>query len=178
VGALTAADIAPLSNLQRLKHLCLTRQVLGRSDTGLSKLLAALQHLTQLQHLKLSNMVLHRVSVQGSSSQTFFALTASTQLTALDLVDYDSTPVPPAAFQHIFPTGRVLPHLRVLILVGHPAWHCVGAAQVAMIAASCPALKELTLAGVTPEGFDVSCLAQLPPGVTQVRGLGWTRPVL
>jgi hypothetical protein len=51
----------------------------------------------------------------------------------------------------------------------------VDAPQIASIAATCPALQQLTLWGVTPKGFDVSCLAQLPPGVTQVKGLGWTR---
>ena len=45
---------------------------------------------------------------------------------------------------------------------------CVEAAQVAMIAASCPALEELTLHGVTPQGFDVSCLQQLPQSVRTV----------
>jgi hypothetical protein len=54
--------------------------------------------------------------------------------------------------------------------------HCVEAAHVAMIAASCPALQQLTLQRVTPDGFDVSCLAQLPLGVTRVEGLDWTRP--
>jgi hypothetical protein len=44
-----------------------------------------------------------------------------------------------------------------------------------MIAAGCPALQDLTLHSVTPEGFDDSCLAQLPSGVTSVEGLGWVR---
>ena len=46
-----------------------------------------------------------------------------------------------------------------------------------MIAASCPALEELSLRDVIPKGFDISCLTQLPSGVTKVWGLDWTRPV-
>jgi hypothetical protein len=55
-------------------------------------------------------------------------------------------PVPQAAFAHMFPPGHVLPHLKVLQLTGDS---CVGPAQIAMIAASCPALQELKLSGAT-----------------------------
>jgi hypothetical protein len=70
----------------------------------------------------------------------------------------------------------VLLHLKMLSLTSYGFRHCVEAAQVARIAASCPALQELTLQGVTPPGFRVSCLQQLPQGVRTVEGLGWTRP--
>jgi hypothetical protein len=73
----------------------------------------------------------------------------------------------------------VLQQLKVLRLdctKARPGWRCVEAAQVARIAASCPALQKLKLVGVTPEDFDAGCLAQLPAGVSQVEGLGWTRP--
>jgi hypothetical protein len=128
-------------------------------------------------------MLLHKINVQprqqGGSYACFSALTASSQLTALILAGSGNgnRPVPQEAFQHMFPPGQVLPQLKQLSLHGHPGLPCVEAAQVAMIAASCPALQKLTLQFVTPVGFDVSCLAQLPPSVTEVKGLGWTRPV-
>ena len=176
----TAADVAPLSNLRRLQHLDLRLS----SDTPVEEsmpreLLAALQHLTQLRHLQLSDTSLHWVRAQqqqDGSYQCFSVLTASTQLTALVLEEWVNMPVPQAAFAHMFCPGRVLPHLKMLRLVGHPHWPCVGATQVAMIAASCPALQQLTLQSVTRrKRFDAGCLAQLPAGVTRVEGLDWNR---
>ena len=199
VERLTAADIAPLSNLQRLQHLTLhpnnssawlyvevaddssdededDPQPIPDHVAGPSQLLAALQHLTQLQYLSLQSMGLQRVGAQpqqqGDSYESFQALTASTQLTGLILVGGSHMPVPQATFAHMFPPGHVLPHLKVLQLTGDS---CVGPAQIAMIAASCPALQELKLSGVTPEDFDSSCLAQLPSCITQVGGLSWSR---
>ena len=85
--------------------------------------------------------------------------------------------MPKAAFNHMFPAGRTLSSLKVLDLSRTGSYRdsppCVEAAQVAMIAASCPALQKLKLQGVTPWGFDSSCLSQLLPRVTQVEGLGW-----
>jgi hypothetical protein len=52
----------------------------------------------------------------------------------------------------------------------------VEAAEIARIAASCPALQQLNLWNMTPTGFDTSCLAQLPPGVTRVEGHNWEWP--
>ena len=72
-------------------------------------------------------------------------------------------PVPQAAFDHMFPSGPELPNLKTLRLVSTQAIgcpHCVEAAQVARIAASCPALQGLQLQKVTPGAFDTSCLPQ------------------
>jgi hypothetical protein len=116
----------------------------------------------------------------GDGCQCFSALTASTQLTALIVATHSGEPVPKGAFIHMFPAGRVLPNLKVLHVkrfatyAGDTRMPCVAAPQVAMIAASCPALQELKLQHVTPKGFDVSCLAQLR-GVTSVEGLTWSR---
>ena len=195
VDRLTAADITPLSSMQRLQRL--TMYMLeysfprsdwsSKDDSGPRELLAALQHLTQLKDLCLEGMALHRVYNQqeppSSRYQSFSALTASTQLTALRLTEYRGQPVPQAAFGAMFPAGRVLPHLRELFLKGcHPAWYdigmqpCVDAAQVDMVAASCPALQHVTLASVTPIPFDYRCLAKLPSGVAQLHDLPWSRP--
>jgi hypothetical protein len=176
---LTAADIGPLSRLQHLQRLDLRLKNLQSTRTSQpGELLTTLQHLTQLQHLNLhhTDCTLYRVSAQ--QHQCFSALTASTQLTGLQIVNLCWIPVPQPAFQHMFPPGRVLPYLKELQLAGTTsAWRpCVEAAQVGMIAASCPALQNVNLQGVTSNGFDVSCLAQLPAGVTVVEGLDWTRP--
>lgn len=93
-------------------------------------------------------------------------------------------PVPQAACDHMFPPGQALPLLKVLRLSAtrhrlssaYDQQHWVEAAQVARVAASCPALQRLSLHHVTPEGFDTSCLLQLIPGVTRVEGLDWVRP--
>jgi hypothetical protein len=44
----------------------------------------------------------------------------------------------------------------------------MGKAEIVSIAASCPALQQLTLKNVTAGGFVKSCLLQLPAGVTSV----------
>ena len=182
-----AADIAPLSNLQRLTHLDVSLSThYDSGDPVPAGLLAALQHLTQLQYLGVHNCCDKVGAEQGHDSyQCFSALTASTQLTALHISHPFRMPLRRKAFRHMFPAGRVLPHLRVLFLAGKQ-WYavsrfrCVEAAQVAMIAASCPALQKLVLWDVISTGFDISCLAQLPAGVAQVTGrwgkLLWTRP--
>ena len=116
VKGLTAADIAPISGLQHLQQLNLRKAGdWARLDRmGPRLLLSALQHLTQLQRLLLDLMlpqparhnmpqnVPHNVPQlifggQGrhlSYYQSFSALTASTQLTALHLEGWDKAPVP------------------------------------------------------------------------------------
>jgi hypothetical protein len=174
----TAAGIAVLGKLQHLQHFSLRLQDYSEDHEPCARaLLAALQHLTQLQHLELHVCGLCTGQPQASM---FSALTASTQLTTLSVTDGVLAPVPQAAFGHMFPSGHVLPKLMVLcfgsrFIAGYRP-HCVEAAQVARIAASCPALQELFLLKVTPEGFDVSCLQQLPPCVKRVEGLAWIRP--
>jgi hypothetical protein len=154
----------------------------GLTEQGARALLSAVQHLTQLRHLEVFGCKLDTAQSQplsqqqGQGCECFSALTASSQLTALHITEI-GMPVPQAACQHMFNPRRVLPHLKVLFLSGSRP--CVGAAQIASIAASCPVLQQLTLLGVTHRrSFDCSCLLQLPPGVARVEGLGWTRPAL
>jgi hypothetical protein len=189
VGGMTAADIAPLSKLQRLQRLTLQSPFSSSFPEHVQShtraLLVALQPLTQLQHLELRECRLGKAAAdpwqrrQGDSNQCFSAVTASTQLTALILeTDLESVVVPQAAFSHMFPAGRMLEDLQRLRLdCTNSGWqHCVEAPEIAMIAASCPALERLKLWCVTPKDFDTICLLQLPSGVTQVEGLGWVRP--
>jgi hypothetical protein len=189
-GRLAAADIAPLSTLQHLQHLNVRRldyrwEGFGPTESGPTPLLTALQHHTQLHHLELNTCTLYLSAPQGGSYQCFSALTASSQLTAqltALIIRGDYEPVPKAAFEQMFPARWTLPNLQVLRLSSEKRKHCVEAAHIAMIAASCPALQEFCLWGVTATGFDVSCLSQLPPGVTTVPGVTsspgveWCRP--
>lgn len=178
---MTAADIAPLSNLHNLQRLTLDSPTKG-SPTDVRALLAALQHLTQLQHLELIDCQLHKAQAlpgpqHEADNQCFSALTVSTQLTALVLANRrysEYAVVPQAAFKHMFPAGRMLEALKALRLDSDRL--CVEAAQVAVIATSCPQLQQLRLVGATGKGFDTGCLLQLPPGVTRVEGLDWVRP--
>ena len=141
--------------------------------SGPRELLGALYHLTQLWHLRLQRCHMHWIQEQqeegegGGGYQCFSALTACSQLTAL-VLEGSKMPVPIAAVNHMFPTGRVLPQLQQLTLrcAGWRSGHCVEAAQVARIVASCPALQGLVLERVTAMDFDRSCLPQLPPGLT------------
>jgi hypothetical protein len=182
-SSLTAADIAPLSSLQHLQRFdFITRSKLPTLQWFVEdeisvhrELLAALQHLTHLRHLQLHGSA---AAQQGDSYQCFSALTASTQLTAMELLNTHGMPFPQTAFNHIFPPARVLPHLKVLHL--HGCQPCVEAAQILRVAASCPALQQLELVGVTPDDFDDSCLLQLPIGVMEVtypdKDHCWFRP--
>ena len=172
-----AAGIARLGSFQHLQRFSLTLQTYSETlhEPCARALLAALQHLTQLQDLELSLCGLCTIESQAPE---FSALTASTQLTALSVTDGILAPIPQAAYGTMFPSRHVRPNLQVLRIesMSGSRSHCVDEAQVARIAAGCPALQQLTLLDVTPQGFDVSCLLQLPLGVTRVEGLGWTRP--
>jgi hypothetical protein len=108
----TAAGIAVLGKLQHLQHFSLRLQDYSEDHEPCARaLLAALQHLTQLQHLELHVCGLCAGQPHASS---FSALTASTQLTTLSVTDGVLASVPQAAFGHMFPSGHVLPSLKVL----------------------------------------------------------------
>jgi hypothetical protein len=183
ISMATAADLAPIGNLQHLRFLHIR---IGRHHSAATGdpqpqtgLLAALQRLTQLRHLSLAHCCLN-----GAEPQTLSALTASTQLTNLQVFQQPGLPIPLGAVDHMLPAGRVLPHL-VRMVLEKTAWHnpqlfCVEEAQIARIAAGCPRLEYLCLGDVTPAYFDKRCLLQLPMGVNYVEGRAarpfWTRP--
>lgn len=78
------------------------------------ELLDLLQHLSSLRHLELARCKLDYSETYPDGYQCFSALTASTQHTALILEEEDARLLPKASFRHMFPAGRVLPHLEVL----------------------------------------------------------------
>ena len=175
--------LGKLTGLQEL-HLREPVYPYPSAEQGAQELLTALQHLTQLRHLDLYRCLLCSARPQqqgGGGYQCFSALTASTHLTALKISEWnlvtsewDGVPVPQAAFNHMFPAGHVLPHLKQLTLQGAIGCrqHCVELAQLSRVAASCPALQNVSLFWVTPAGFgsDSKCSLQLPPCQIDVRG--------
>jgi hypothetical protein len=103
------STLACLKGLQELR-LCDVVCAGISEEQGARELLAALQHLTQLKHLQLSRCHLHTLEPQpdGQLEQQEFdslsclsALTASLQLTALVLKQWDDVPVLEAGFGHI-----------------------------------------------------------------------------
>jgi hypothetical protein len=162
--------------LQEL-HLCTAPCNPDGSKWTTRELLSAVQPLTQLQCLGLRECNLYEIvpqpqtwqhqqqqQQQQDDCQCFSALTASTQLTCLSVYEHHHMPLPRAAFDHMFPAGRVLPHLKQLFLckryksnvydrgcLGYQ--HCVDAEQVARIAASCPELQALGLYCVQHSDF-------------------------
>jgi hypothetical protein len=104
-------------------------------------LLDALKHMTQLHHLELQDCYLNQQQRGTINSQCFSALTASTQLTALVLIQQFRMPVPKEAFIHMFPAGRVLPHLKLLHFAGGIFTDdklSLGAKEVKLMGAACP----------------------------------------
>jgi hypothetical protein len=169
------------------------------------ELLIVLQHLTLLQHLELTQCQLYYSDTYPDGFQPFSGLTASSHLTALILEEENSSLLPIEAFPYMFPAGRVLPHLEVLCLRRtrcfvpyydgdtdehadlyyddlEPEQPFVEAEELELIAASCPALRQLALVDDAADQSFLNCqplmqaAAQLPPAVTEIEGLGgWQR---
>jgi hypothetical protein len=91
--------------------------LLGSCATGAAQLLSELQHMQQLTHLQLGGgMPANRCVLLGDHPlAAFAALTASSKLQYLDI---RQCYLPKGVWQHMFPAGRHLPHLRELNLEG------------------------------------------------------------
>lgn len=168
----------PNLRLLNIKSVDPRREPQTPTHSGVSGLLSAVAHLTQLQHLSIEGMAL---GVQGAGMPLtqFSALTASTQLTRLELMplcihdwfrdDPFCTPaVPHGALTAAFPAGRQLPHLQELCVRGgtRPEGEiarCMSVQDVASIISACPALKLLDIThAVAPEPGLSAALDELP----------------
>ena len=137
---------------------------------GTAALLDALAGMTRLQDLVLALQGLDTVS---TAPQRFAALTASTQLTRLDVQPADRLPLAKGAAQYMFPAGRQLPFLEVLTLspeitcldTGAENEWCIEGAEIHNIATCCQGLVWLDISNtVRPGGAvwtDSSLVAQL-----------------
>lgn len=76
---------------------------------GTASLLHHLPCFTQLQHLYLS---LPQLDTRFQPLQSLAALTASSHLTCLFLQPEGAQPLPAGALQCMFPSGRLMPHVR------------------------------------------------------------------
>jgi hypothetical protein len=165
------ADLPPavlqqLSSLQQLwlHEICLSGRAFGsaqqlqeltlRSCSLSAEALNSLTGLTRLQSLCLWGPAL-----QVAQPQQLSALTASPQLTRLD-IEYPnfSAPLLPGMVRHMFAAARGQ-QLQCLVLSGLRV--CVGTEDLAAIARSCPHLCALDLAGAVLPDTDLSCLKQL-----------------
>jgi hypothetical protein len=116
---------------------------------GTAALLDALAGMTCLQDLELALPGLDTVS---TAPQRFATLTASTQLTRLEISPLDCIPLAKGAAQYMFPAGRQLPLLQELTIMPEGAdsdwpltqW-CIDGADIHSIATCCAGLRVLDL---------------------------------
>jgi hypothetical protein len=106
-------DAAALAGLQQLSSLTLGGEDCTPLD--MESFLAQLPKLQQLQHLEL-----HDVQDEASAA-SYGALTSSSQLTALRMIDCS---IPYGAAQHMFAAGRQLQQLQHLEVNASDAVHC------------------------------------------------------
>jgi hypothetical protein len=162
-----------LLHMQQLQHL----EISNMTSDGLVTLLNALESMKQLQHLCLNAPAWAPMQpLQGEAMQQYAALTASSQLTRLDLT-YDEHLLADGVAQYMFAEGKQLPHLKVLWF-GLEDYDCsdlplpIGEGDLARIAAACPALEQLWAEpGIQPTA-DLAELALLT-SLTQLRVAGW-----
>jgi hypothetical protein len=122
--------------------------LLAGGAAGTAELMTYLQELQQLTYLGFRN-----ISAATAPAAAYSALTASSKLQHLDI---SNCTVPAGAWQHVFPAGRLLPHLRVLDLleVCHSDGHAAAAPEGSPLVSCCPGLLSLQL-------LDLHCSAEL-----------------
>lgn len=172
--AVPAADLAGATQMQQL-HLqgCTLLPSTSSSDAadGVGALLSTLERYQQLQHLELCELELQKTN--GVAVQRFAALTASPELTYLNISGECGNPLLPAgALQHMFPgASRQLKLRRLVLLPTAQERHfhhqldseacCMTPAELCSTIDSCPELQRLCITGVVHPG-DMSGLLQLP----------------
>lgn len=102
-------EFSGLDGKTQLQHLALELHI---SSVQVAQLLSHLQHMQQLTYLSLDRSLKSDDEVNPPAA-AYSALTASSKLAHLDICGCN---VPAGAWQHIFPTGRQLPHLHTLYL--------------------------------------------------------------
>jgi hypothetical protein len=174
-------DPAALANLLQLRrlHMQHCRLAPGAQSASVAAatgdqailLLQSVGGMQHLQHLSLINVDLqanHRgLAFAATQPHRLSALTASSQLTSLEVWADMDVPLPPAAVQYMFPAGRRLERLKELVLASDcrdgTARACMSVADLQYIVSACPALCLLNLSsGVSTGAGDISTLLQLP----------------
>jgi hypothetical protein len=134
-----------LASKTQLRHLQLAGCMVSGGVAGAVQLLSHLQPLQQLTHLDLAHI--SRALQEGAPPQeaaAFSAVTASSKLQHLDL---HKGRLPPGVWQHMFPTGRQLPHLRCLDMswIIQPNGFPTSAPDFSQVASCCPGLQSLDM---------------------------------
>ena len=139
-----------LDGKTKLQHLECSKP-LG-SAAGAAQLLSQLQHMQQLTHLGLGCSL--KAVKRGSPPATAYsALTASSHLQHLTISECE---LPADVWQHVFPAGRQLPHLRSLnisprpppsncIIVGEPSYGPARSFDSSCLVSCCPGLQCLDM---------------------------------
>jgi hypothetical protein len=132
----------------------------------------------QLQHLKLSCCE-GLTALDEAHMPLYAALTASTQLTRLDLA-FEHHILADSAAKYMFQEGKQLPHLRTLLL-GQSDWDApndirfplaFGTGDLARLAAACHALEQLCVRPCIQPAADIRELTLLT-SVTELKIGGW-----
>jgi hypothetical protein len=100
----------------QLQRLELVKCSIAGGPAGAAQLLSHLQALQQLTYLDVNNLDLTgRLDSDSASppAAAYSSLTASSKLLHLDI---SWGVLPAGAWQHMFPAGKQLPHLRTLII--------------------------------------------------------------
>ena len=127
-----------LAGKTQLQHLAVGYIIDGGS-AGVTELLSHLQHMQQLTYLSLNCTL----EATAPAAADYSALTASSNLRLLDVRDCT---VPVGAWQHIFPSGRQLPHLQVLeIGEMHTPEGPAAAPEGSRLVSCCPGLQTLSM---------------------------------
>jgi hypothetical protein len=130
----------------QLQHLALRHLRVDFAGAGVHQLLLHLQEMQQLTYLDFRARPLHRYfTLQASApAAAYSALTASSKLQYLDI---SGCKVPAGVWEHMFPAGRQLPHLRVLGLgLFKPCYsNPVPAPESSRLVSCCPGLQTLDI---------------------------------
>jgi hypothetical protein len=141
--------------------------------------LTAIGHMKDLVRLEITedHFSASGFGVTAAQPARFEALTVSSKLQRLVLQSMDELPLPCGAVQHMFPRGRLLPHLTHLSFEAKSSmdewamWNSddtagfMTAAELTSMFAACPALVALYLPNALQTG-DLTPLLQLPKSVT------------
>jgi hypothetical protein len=149
--------------------------VLPAGRDSAAEFLAAVGCMTDLEEMSMRGAVLDPdpavFRFSKAPAAAYAALTASSKLRELVFDADGEPPLPSGALRHMFPKGRVLPHLTMLSLEGksldpeiNTHWF-VTAHQLTAAFAACPALRSLHICSTLKPG-DLTPLLQLPQSVT------------
>jgi hypothetical protein len=132
-----------LSGRTLLQHLAMRRCSMVGAAAGEAHVLSYVQRLQQLTHLSLTDSL----QTVGEAA-AYSALTASSKLQHLNLT---RCKLPAHVWQHIFPTGRQLPHLQLLRIafVQQPSGTAAPAPEGSRLVSSCPGLRSLDMSSLT-----------------------------